>query len=254
VEAAGPRRDCRGAGATIGCATPRGVAQLAEHRSPKPGVAGSSPAAPAGTFPAKRAHRVAAGDNFLPKLSTHPRRSVPLSAPGSAPAPNPRPRLPCRRETGRAGERDGRGIRPSAQTVRRALLRLRHRASSRCAGSRAPAPPDLRLDRPHPRGERDRTRRRDRLNRDQRRAWRERDKDGGVLGDLHDPRRRRGGGGLRQRAAVRARLGVLVHRPFVGRGGCWEFRCSHLAHAQDRRPARRRPYAAHRPENVTRFR
>ena len=25
---------------------PRGVAQLAEHRSPKPGVAGSSPAAP----------------------------------------------------------------------------------------------------------------------------------------------------------------------------------------------------------------
>jgi hypothetical protein len=27
---------------------PRGVAQLAEHRSPKPGVAGSSPAAPAG--------------------------------------------------------------------------------------------------------------------------------------------------------------------------------------------------------------
>src|SRR3954451_2878083 len=29
---------------------PRGVAQLAEHRSPKPGVAGSSPAAPASLF------------------------------------------------------------------------------------------------------------------------------------------------------------------------------------------------------------
>src|SRR5207302_5160096 len=28
----------------------RGVAQLAEHRSPKPGVAGSSPVAPAGQF------------------------------------------------------------------------------------------------------------------------------------------------------------------------------------------------------------
>src|SRR5919202_1639381 len=35
----------RGAGATLG-AQPRGVAQLAEHRSPKPGVAGSSPVAP----------------------------------------------------------------------------------------------------------------------------------------------------------------------------------------------------------------
>ena len=33
---------------------PRGVAQLAEHRSPKPGVAGSSPAAPAEFLPANR--------------------------------------------------------------------------------------------------------------------------------------------------------------------------------------------------------
>src|SRR5215211_2055592 len=36
----------RGRGYNPGAATPRGVAQLAEHRSPKPGVAGSSPAAP----------------------------------------------------------------------------------------------------------------------------------------------------------------------------------------------------------------
>src|SRR5439155_20818087 len=41
-----PRRDARSDEATIAHATPRGVAQLAEHRSPKPGVAGSSPAAP----------------------------------------------------------------------------------------------------------------------------------------------------------------------------------------------------------------
>ena len=53
---------------------------------------------------------------------------------------------------------------------------------------------------------------------------------------------------------VRTRLGVLVPRLFVGRGGCGDFRCSHLAHAQDRPPAPRQPYAAYRPENVTRFR
>src|SRR4029077_3246406 len=34
---------------------PRGVAQLAEHRSPKPGVAGSSPAAPVGQIKPKPA-------------------------------------------------------------------------------------------------------------------------------------------------------------------------------------------------------
>jgi hypothetical protein len=38
--------ECRKRPGTI--RAPRGVAQLAEHRSPKPGVAGSSPAAPAG--------------------------------------------------------------------------------------------------------------------------------------------------------------------------------------------------------------
>src|SRR5581483_3210868 len=35
-----------GAGLHLAAAEPRGVAQLAEHRSPKPGVAGSSPVAP----------------------------------------------------------------------------------------------------------------------------------------------------------------------------------------------------------------
>ena len=45
-EAVEPPRDSRRGAATIAAATSRGVAQLAEHRSPKPGVAGSSPAAP----------------------------------------------------------------------------------------------------------------------------------------------------------------------------------------------------------------
>src|SRR3990172_7077351 len=52
VKAADPRMSLPGMGRDLGPRyhsppQPRGVAQLAEHRSPKPGVAGSSPAAPA---------------------------------------------------------------------------------------------------------------------------------------------------------------------------------------------------------------
>src|SRR5207302_3562170 len=43
---------------------PRGVAQLAEHRSPKPGVAGSSPVAPVAKAPASRTPA-------FPKRATH---------------------------------------------------------------------------------------------------------------------------------------------------------------------------------------
>jgi hypothetical protein len=56
---------------------PRGVAQLAEHRSPKPGVAGSSPAAPvADEIRALRAHndfrRLLFGGRIVPEAPNEP--------------------------------------------------------------------------------------------------------------------------------------------------------------------------------------
>ena len=52
---------------------PRGVAQLVEHRSPKPGVAGSSPVAPAGFTPQRLRHGrmgASAAKEGLPTTST----------------------------------------------------------------------------------------------------------------------------------------------------------------------------------------
>jgi hypothetical protein len=64
-------RTLEGRGYTGG-ATPRGVAQLAEHRSPKPGVAGSSPAAP---VLSKRKRGPSAARQVI--LGDQPRRVIP---------------------------------------------------------------------------------------------------------------------------------------------------------------------------------
>jgi len=57
---------------------PRGVAQLVEHRSPKPGVAGSSPVSPAGFSPARRQFSVRGTSRRLRLLVT--RRSSPIGS------------------------------------------------------------------------------------------------------------------------------------------------------------------------------
>ena len=72
------RNVCHTSRATL-ASQPRGVAQLAERRSPKPGVAGSSPVAPVGSTrrnPASRALRLVGHSRELPLKTAQDRTKL----------------------------------------------------------------------------------------------------------------------------------------------------------------------------------